>query len=95
MKLKELLQELIDKDVSLEKSANILWEWKAWEVAKENERYKKSRHAEADELEFFHQLTERHRLQLEHYLVEANISQEMINKLIRTTRHEGIGINNT
>lgn len=83
MKLKELLQELIDKNVSLEKSANILWQWKIYEAAKEEERYGKVRDASPDAQEHLHRVAEAHRLQLEHYLVVANISDELVSAIVR------------
>lgn len=81
--LKKLLQELIDKDVSLEKSANILWQWKVWEEAKDEERYGIARNAGQDAMAHLHKVAEMHRLQLEHYMVVGRISQDLINRLIR------------
>ena len=81
--LKMLLQELIDKDVSLDAAANILWQWKRWKEAKEDERYAAIRDADADTRCNLSQTAERNRLQLEHYLVVGRISQDLINNLIR------------
>ena len=81
--IKPLLQELIDGDVSLEKSANILWQWKKWEEAKEEERYAYHRDADIDTMSNLIQTSKRNRLQLEHYMVEANISDALIDAIIR------------
>lgn len=87
MKLKELLQELIDKEVSLEKSANILWQWKIYEAAKDEERYGIERDASPDAQTHLHRVSESHRLQLEHYLVVANISDELVSAIVRPDKH--------
>ena len=81
--LKKLLQELIDCEVSLEKSANILWQWKKWEEAKEEERDAYHRDVDIDTMSNLIQTSKRNRLQLEHYMVEANISDSIINSIIR------------
>ena len=81
--IKPLLQELIDSDVSLEKSANILWQWKKWEEAKEEERDAYHRDADLDTMSNLIQTSKRNRLQLEHYLVEANISDALIGAIVR------------
>ena len=81
--LKKLLQELIDKEVPLETAANILWQWKRWREAKEEEEYADMRDTDADTRCNLSQTTERNRLQLEHYLVVGRISQDLINRLIR------------
>ena len=81
--LKKLLQELIDGEVSLEKSANILWQWKIYEAAKEEERDGIARDACPDAQDYLHRVSESHRLQLEHYMVEANISDALIGAIIR------------
>lgn len=78
-----LLQELIDKDVSLPKAASILWQWKIWEEAKEEERDGIERDAGPDAQAHLHRVAESHRLQLEHYLVVANISDEMVAAIVR------------
>ena len=83
VKLKDILQELIDKDVSLEKCANILWQWKIYEAAKEEERDGIERDAGPDAQAHLHRVSESHRLQLEHYLVVANISDEMVAAIVR------------
>ena len=80
---KALLQELIDKDVPLEAAANILWQWKRWEEAKEEERAGIERDAGPDAQAHLHRVAESHRLQLEHYLIVGRISQDLINRLIR------------
>lgn len=80
---KALLQELIEKDVSLPKAANILWQWKIWEEAKEEERYGIARGANRDAQAHLHKVAEMHRLQLEHYMVVANISDEMVAAIVR------------
>lgn len=80
---KKLLQELIDKDVSLPKAASILWQWKIWEEAKEEERDGIERDAGPDAQAHLHRVAESHRLQLEHYLIVGRISQDLINRLIR------------
>ena len=84
--LKKLLQELIDGEVSLEKSANILWQWKKWEEAKEVERDAYHRDADIDTMSNFIQTSKRNRLQLEHYMVEANISDALIGAIVRPKR---------
>ena len=84
--LKKLLQELIDGEVSLEKSANILWQWKKWEEAKEEERDAYHRDADIDTMSNFIQTSKRNRLQLEHYMVEANISDALIGAIVRPKR---------
>ena len=81
--LKKLLQELIDGEVSLEKSANILWQWKKWEEAKEEERNAYHRDADIDTMSNLIQTSKRNRLQLEHYMVEANISDALIGAIVR------------
>lgn len=78
-----LLQELIDKNVSLPKAASILWQWKIWEEAKEEERDGIERDAGPDAQAHLHRVAESHRLQLEHYLIVGRISQDLINRLIR------------
>ena len=84
--LKKLLQELIDGEVSLEKSANILWQWKKWKEAKEEERDAYHRDADIDTMSNFIQTSKRNRLQLEHYMVEANISDALIGAIVRPKR---------
>ena len=74
---------MIDGEVSLEKSANILWQWKKWEAAKEEERDAYHRDADIDTISNLIQTSKRNRLQLEHYLVEANISDALIGAIIR------------
>ena len=81
--LKKLLQELIDGEVSLEKSANILWQWKKWKEAKEEERDAYHRDADIDTMSNLIQTSKRNRLQLEHYMVEANISDALIGAIVR------------
>ena len=81
--IKPLLQELIDVEVSLEKSANILWQWKKWEEAKEEERNAYHRDADIETMSNIIQTSKRNRLQLEHYMVEANISDEMVAAIVR------------
>lgn len=81
--IKPILQELTDKDVSLPKAASILWQWKIWEEAKEEERYGIARGAGRDAQAHLHKVAEMHRLQLEHYLVVANISDEMVAAIVR------------
>ena len=83
VKLKDILQELIDKDVSLEKCANILWQWKIYEAAKEEERDGIERDAGPDAQAHLHRVSESHRLQLQHYMVEADLNQQLINGLTR------------
>ena len=82
-KYKALLQLIIDKDVSLPKAASILWQWKIWEEAKEEERYGIARGADRDAQAHLHKVAEMHRLQLEHYLVVANIDDEMVAAIVR------------
>ena len=84
---KALLQELIDKDVSLEAAANILWQWKRWEDAKAERDHANSRGANPDAVGYLHQASERNRLQLEHYLVVANISEELVTAIVRPAKH--------
>ena len=82
-KYKALLQLIIEKDVSLPKAASILWQWKIWEEAKEEERYGIARGADRDAQAHLHKVAEMHRLQLEHYLVVANIDDEMVAAIVR------------
>lgn len=82
-KYKALLQLMIEKDVSLPKAASILWQWKIWEEAKEEERYGIARGAGLDAQAHLHKVAEMHRLQLEHYMVVANIDQELIEQIVR------------
>ena len=84
--IKDLLQELIDKDVSLDAAANILWQWKRWQEAKEDERYAAIRDTDADTRGNLSQIAERNRLQLEHYLVVANISDELAASIVRPNK---------
>ena len=81
--IKPILQELIDKDVPLDAAANILWQWKIWEDAKEEERYGIERGAGLDAQAHLHKVAEMHRLQLEHYMVVGRIRQDLINRIIR------------
>jgi len=87
-KYKALLQLMIEKDVSLPKAASILWQWKIWEEAKEEERYAITRGADRDAQAHLHKVAEMHRLQLEHYLVVANISDEMVAAIVRPQQNE-------
>ena len=82
-KYKALLQLMIEKDIALSKSASILWQWKIWEDAKEEERYGIARGADRDAQAHLHKVAEMHRLQLEHYLVVANIDDEMVAAIVR------------
>ena len=81
--LKCLLQELIDKDVNLDQSAKILWQWKKWENAKADERYAYHCDAAIATMSNLIQTSKRHRLQLEHYMVEANISDALVSAIAR------------
>lgn len=82
-KYKALLQLMIDKDIALPKAASILWQWKIWEEAKEEERYDIARGAGLDAQAHLHKVAEMHRLQLEHYMVVANIDDDMVAAIVR------------
>ena len=84
--IKPILQELIDKEVPLEAAANILWQWKIWEDAKEEERYGIARGANRDAQAHLHKVAEMQRLQLEHYMVVSNISDEMVAAIVRPNK---------
>lgn len=87
VKLKDILQELIDKDVGLEKCANILWQWKIYEAAKAEERDGIKRDACPDAQAHLHRVSEAHRLQLQHYMVVADLNQQLINGLTKSIDH--------
>lgn len=79
--IKDLLQELIDKDINLDQSAKILWQLRTYTEAQENEHYARLR--DIDTVCSLENITERHRLQLEHYLVVAGISKSIIERLTK------------
>lgn len=81
--LRTLIQELIDKNISLDQAASILWELKNYRDAKIAVQYANVHGSDADTFCFLGQQAERHRLQMEHYLVVAGISQPLIEKLVR------------
>lgn len=85
-KYKALLQFMIEKDIALPKAASILWQWKIWEEAKEEERYGIARGANRDAQAHLHKVAEMQRLQLEHYMVVANIDQELIEQIVRPNK---------
>ena len=80
--IKDLLQELIDKEISLDQSAKILWQLRTYTEAQENEHYAVLRNIDTDERCNLAKTTERHRQQLEHYLVINGISRPIINRLV-------------
>ena len=79
----EVLLDIMKNDVGLAKAADILWQWKIWENAKAEERYGVARGADRDAQAHLHKVAETHRLQLEHYMVVANIEQDVINMIVR------------
>lgn len=83
--IKDLLQELIDKNICLDQSARILWQLRIYHEARENLRYAELRNADPDTLCNLTMTTEKHRLQLEHYLVINDISRTLINRLAKKT----------
>ena len=74
--LKDLLQQLIDKEVSLDQSAKILWQLRLYEESLRDEQYvsRNNVDVDGDTLGNLRMTTERHRLQLDHYLVTNGIS---------------------
>lgn len=80
---KDLLQELIDKEISLDQSAKILWQLRMYTEAQQNERYAEVRNADVDTRGNLGHTTELHRLQLEHYLVINGISRQIIDRLVK------------
>ena len=58
-------------------------QWKRLEEAKAERDHANSRGADPDAVGYLHQASERNRLQLEHYLVVANISDEMVAAIVR------------
>ena len=79
---KDLLQELIDKEISLDQSAKILWQLRTYTEAQQNERHAAVRSADPDTQRDISHFTEMHRLQLEHYLVINGISRQIIERLV-------------
>ena len=80
---KDLLQELIDKEISLDQSAKILWQLRTYTEAQQNERHAAVRSADPDTQRDISHFTEMHRLQLEHYLVINGISRQIIERLTK------------
>ena len=79
---KDLLQELIDKEISLDQAAKILWQLRTYTEAQQNERHAAVRSADPDTQRDISHFTEMHRLQLEHYLVINGISRPIIERLV-------------
>lgn len=80
---KDLLQELIDKDINLDQSAKILWQLRMYTEAQQNERHAAVRSADPDTKRDISHFTEMHRLQLEHYLIINGISRPIIERLTK------------
>lgn len=80
---KDLLQELIDKEISLDQSAKILWQLRTYTEAQQNERHAAVRSADPDTQRNISHTTEMHRLQLEHYLIINGISRQIIERLTK------------
>lgn len=80
---KDLLQELIDKEISLDQSAKILWQLRTYTEAQQNERHAAVRSADPDTQRDISHFTEMHRLQLEHYLIINGISRPIIERLTK------------
>lgn len=83
--LKDLLQELISKNVCLDTAATILWQLKIYEQAKEEERYAKARNAGADAVAYLNRVSDWQRLQLKQYMEDADISQKLIKEFCPAT----------
>ena len=77
------MQELIDKEISLDQSAKILWQLRTYTEAQQNERHAAVRSADPDTQRDISHFTEMHRLQLEHYLVINGISRQIIERLTK------------
>lgn len=77
------MQELIDKEISLDQSAKILWQLRTYTEAQQNERHAAVRSADTDTQRDISHFTEMHRLQLEHYLVINGISRQIIERLTK------------
>ena len=80
---KDLLQELMDKEISLDQSAKILWQLRTYTEAQQNERHAAVRSADPDTQRDISHFTEMHRLQLEHYLIINGISRPIIERLTK------------
>ena len=80
---KDLLQELIDKEISHDQSAKILWQLRTYTEAQQNERHAAVRSADPDTQRDISHFTEMHRLQLEHYLIINGISRPIIERLTK------------
>ena len=80
---KDLLQELIDKEISLDQSAKILWQLRTYTEAQQNERHAAVRSADPETQRDISHFTEMHRLQLEHYLIINGISRPIIERLTK------------
>ena len=80
---KDLLQEMIDKDINLDQSAKILWQLRIYTEAQQNEHFAELRNADTDMRCNMAKTTERHRLQLEHYLIINGISRHIIERLTK------------
>ena len=81
--IKDLLQELIDKDVNLDQSAKILWQMRAYMESCDNIEYAISHGKDSDVIYDLKHSANQARLQLEHYMVEANISDALIGAIVR------------
>ena len=71
--LESLLRELLEKHVSLDNAAKILWQARLYIEYRDDETYCTEREEYHDNNELCHTRTERARLQLEHYFVVNNI----------------------
>lgn len=91
-KLKDLLQQLIDKEVSLDQSAKILWQLRLYEESLRDEQYvsRNNVDVDGDTLGNLRMATERHRLQLDHYLVTNGISLRL-NDNVNTAPVDSVG----
>ena len=79
--LKSLLQELIDKEISLDQSAKILWQLRYYLELKRDCVPGEGTDHDHERLADRQQLLERQRLQLDHYLVDNNIQSINIKEL--------------
>ena len=91
-KLKDLLQQLIDKEVNLDQSAKILWQLRLYEESLRDEQYMSRNNVDidGDTLGNLRMATERHRLQLDHYLVTNGISLRL-NDNVNTAPADSVG----
>ena len=79
--LKSLLQELIDKEISIDQSAKILWQLRYYIELKRDYALDEGMGLEQEYLADRQQLLERTRLQLDHYFVVNDIRSIKIKEL--------------